>query len=132
MPLDLTPTRKLSTRAHSLRVLTRTLSFFAGLVALAAFGAAKGWLPKELTGSLLMLLLALLMAAAWSGLRTRQQALADRDRESGNAIFLAIAAQLGRQDDATLERIQSKGGPAAESAKMILTGRRARAPRSGR
>jgi hypothetical protein len=132
MPLDLTPTRKVSTRAHSLRVLTRTFSFFAGLLALAVFAAAKGWLPKELTGAILLLLTAVLIAAAWSGLRTRRQALADRDKESGNAIFLAIAAQLGRQDDATLERIEAKGGPAGEAAKMILTERRARAARAGR
>jgi O-antigen/teichoic acid export membrane protein len=132
MPLELHPTRRISTRAHSLRVLTRTFSFFAGLLALASLAAAKGWLPKELTGSLLLLLLAVLIAAAWSGLRAHRQALADRDRESGNAIFLAIAAQLGSQDDATLARIQSKGGPAGEAAKMILTERRARAARTGR
>jgi peptidoglycan/LPS O-acetylase OafA/YrhL len=129
MPLNLTPTRKLSSRAHSLRVLTRTLSFLAGFLALAAFAAAKGWLPKELTDALLLVLFAVILAAAWSGLRTRQRALADRAKESGTAIFLAISAQLGRQDDATLERIQSKGGPAGEAAKMILSERKNRAAR---
>jgi hypothetical protein len=132
MPLELAPTRRLSNRAHSLRVLTRTLSFFAGLLVLAGFASVKGWIPRETGGSILLMLVAVGLAAGWSGLRTRRQALADRDKESGNAIFLAIAAQLGQQDDATLERIQAKGGPAGEAAKLILTERRARASRPRR
>lgn len=130
MPLDLSPTRSISDRAHASRVRTRVLSVLAGVFLAVAVAASKGVLSKELTGPILTLLLVVLIAAAWSGLRTRRLALDDREKESGRAMIVAIAAQLGRQDDATLERIQSRGGPAGEAAKLILGERRTRANRA--
>lgn len=97
---------------------------------LAAFASIKQWLPREMLGSLLLLLSAVFASAIWTGLHARREALAAREKASGGIMIVAIAAQLGRQDDATLERIQSKGGPAGEAAKMILTERKARAART--
>jgi hypothetical protein len=87
---------------------------------LAAF---KGWLPPALGPVFLPLSLASAITAAWFGQQTHKRALADREKASGGAIIVAIAAQLGRQDDAALERIQAKGGPAGEAAALILQGR---------
>jgi hypothetical protein len=39
-------------------------------------------------------------------------------------MIVVIAAQLARQDDAALEGIAARGGPAAEAAMLILAGRR--------
>lgn len=113
-----------------MRLITRALTLFAGLLLLAAFASVKNWIPKELLGSILMLLAATIISAIWSGLRHRQQVLADREKASGGLMIVAMAAQLGRQDDAKLEQIRAKGGPAGEAAAMILTERKARAARS--
>jgi hypothetical protein len=113
-----------------MRLITRGLTLFAGLLMLAAFASVKTWIPKELLGSLLRLLAAVVIAAIWSGLRHRQQILADRERASGGLMIVAIAAQLGRQDDATLEQIRAKGGPAGDAARLILAERKARASRT--
>lgn len=114
-----------------MRLLSRTLLLFAGLLAFAAYAALKGWLPQDTLGGILLLMVAVFMGAIWSGLRHRQEVLADREKASGGVMIVAIAAQLGRQDDATLERIQARGGPAGEAARMILTERKARAARPG-
>lgn len=130
MPLDLAPKRTLSDRAQSQRVITRLLSTVAGLFLALTFAAAKDILPQALMSSMLGLMLAAMIGAAWSGWRTRQLAIEDREKQSSGAMIIAIAAQLGRQDDATLEQIRAKGGPAAEAARMILTERKARADRT--
>lgn len=109
-----------------MRLLTRALTLFAGLLTLAAFASLKNWIPRDLLGSILLLLSAVFASAIWSGIRARQQLLADREKASGGVMIVAIAAQLGRQDDATLERIQSRGGPAGEAATMILSERKKR------
>ena len=57
------------------------------------------------------------------GLRGHRQVLLDRERASGQFMILAIAGQLGKQDDATLQAIAGKGGPAGEAARLILEGR---------
>lgn len=115
-----------------MRAITRVLTLFAGLLLLAAFASVKNWIPKELLGSILLMLSAAIISAFWSGIRHRQQVLADREKASGGLMIVAIAAQLGKQDDATLEQIQSRGGPAGDAARMILTERKARANRTGR
>lgn len=46
-----------------------------------------------------------------------------QDRSTSQATQMLLVAQLGRQDDATLERIARTGGPAGEAATMILQGR---------
>jgi hypothetical protein len=41
-------------------------------------------------------------------------------------MIIAITAQLGKQDDATLSRIAAQSGPAGEAARMLMTERRKR------
>lgn len=131
MPLELEPHRVVSDRATSYRLITRLLSALVVLLLVVLFASTKHWIAAEL-GSLATLLLPLtIIAACWSGLRTRARALADREMESSRAMIVAIAAQLGRQDDATLERIAGKHGPAAEAARLILRGRTSRPPQRG-
>ncbi len=131
MPLEIDPQRLVSDRAYSYRVLTRLLSACIVLLVLILFAAAKRWIAHDLGSLALGLLPLALLAAGWAGLKSRAQALADRDMESGRAMIVAIAAQLGRQDDDTLAAIAQKGGPAGEAARMILHGREARARREG-
>jgi hypothetical protein len=113
-----------------MRLISRALLVVAGLLALAAFASLKNWIPRDLLGSILMLLGAVFISTVWAGLRHRHQVLADREKASGGIMIVAIAAQLGRQDDATLERIRAQGGPAGEAASMILTERKNRAART--
>jgi hypothetical protein len=113
----------LSEAARDLRASTRVAALFSGGLLLATFAAFKGWLPPMLGPVFLPLFVASAIMAAWFGLRTHKRAIADREKESGRAMIVAIAAQLGRQDDASLERIQAKGGPAGEAAALILQGR---------
>lgn len=115
-----------------MRTLSRVLTLCAGLLVLAAFASLKNWIPRELLGSILFMFIAMMMSAVWSGLRHRQEILAEREKASGGVMIVAIAAQLGRQDDETLERIRAKGGPAGEAAAMILRERKQRAGRTER
>ena len=96
---------------------------------LAAF---KGWIIPELGAPFIGLFVACALTTVWFGARTHRKALEDREKESGRAMIVAIAAQLGRQDDAALERIKAKGGPAGEAAGMILTGRAVKRSRESR
>ena len=72
-----------------------------------------------------------LATAVWMGWRGHRQALADRERVGRTTMIMAIAAQLGRQDDAALERLAAKGGPAAEAAALLLAGRAEKRARQG-
>lgn len=119
----------LSDSARELRMTTRLMVALAGVLLAATFAAARGWLPPELGAVFLPLFLASALTAVWFGFRTHRRALADREMASGRAMIVAIAAQLARQDDAALERIQARGGPAGEAAGMILQGRAEKARR---
>jgi membrane protein implicated in regulation of membrane protease activity len=88
-----------------------------------AFGAARGWLPRATLPAALVLFVAAAVTAVWLGFKSHRQALADRERQGRLSMIVAIAAQLGKQNDATLERVAGKGGPAGEAARMILKGR---------
>lgn len=90
----------------------------------AAFAGARGWLPRGTGVAALWLFGASITLVLWLGLKSRARALADRERESGQAMIVVIAAQLARQGDPALEQIARRGGPAAEAAKLILAGRR--------
>ncbi len=106
-----------------MRSATRIMALMSGMMLLGAFAAFKGWILPELGPPLVGLFGACAMTAMWFGAKAHRRALEDRDKASGRAMIVAIAAQLGRQDDAALERIKAKGGPAGEAADMILTGR---------
>ena len=106
----------------------RTVSWVVLVLGLVVLGmiwmAVRGVLPRESMGSLLTIFFGLMAGATLLGLKSRRQAVADRERESRSAMIILIAAQLGRQDDDTLARIVAKGGPAGEAAAMVLAGRR--------
>lgn len=106
----------------------RTVSWVVLVLGLVVLGmiwmAVRGVLPRESMGSLLTIFFALMAGATLLGLKSRRQAVVDRERESRSAMIILIAAQLGRQDNDTLARIVAKGGPAGEAAAMVLAGRR--------
>jgi hypothetical protein len=83
----------------------------------------RGQAPREMALAAIPLLFATLCFAGWMGWRARQQALADRERSASQAMILVIAAQLKSQDESTLHRIASAGGPAGEAAHWILKAR---------
>jgi hypothetical protein len=126
------PESPLSEAARSLRGTARLALLVAAVFLMISFSAAKGWLPPELGPVALPLFFASAAIGVWFGIKAHTRALADREMESGRAMIVAIAAQLGRQDDAALERIRAKGGPAGEAAGMILQGRAEKLRRAGK
>jgi len=109
------------------RVLQRAMWALIVLSILAlglAFAGTRGWVARDSIPSSLLMFGGSLFGALYLGFKAHRRALADRERDSSQAMVIAIATQLGRQDDAMLERIARKGGPAAEAARMILSGRR--------
>jgi hypothetical protein len=114
----------LSEGARSLRAGVWGMIFIAGLALVLAFAGARRWVPRETMGSALLMFAGAALGAVWLGIKAHRRTLADRDRASGQAMIVLLAAQLGKQDDATLQRIAGKSGPAGEAARMILKGRR--------
>lgn len=110
-------------KTRSLRTLTRAALGLALLSILLIFAATRGWVRRETITSSLLMFFGSALGAVWFGLKAHQQSLADREREGRLAMIVAIAQQLGKQDEATLRTIAGKGGPAGESARMILAGR---------
>jgi hypothetical protein len=121
---SLTAPSSMSESARSLRVSARLALGLCILSAAVALAGVKGWLPAAIGLGFRPLALAAAILAVWLGTKAHRRALADRELESSRAIIVAIAAQLGKQPDETLERIRTKGGPAGEAAGMILQGRR--------
>jgi len=113
-----------SETARTLRISARLALGLCILSAAVVLAGVKGWLPAAIGLGFRPLALAAAILAVWLGTRAHRRALADRELESGRAIIVAIAAQLGKQPDETLERIRTKGGPAGEAAGMILQGRK--------
>jgi hypothetical protein len=101
------------------------------MLALVGVGLTLAGL-RGMVGSALVLLGALLLlggavGATWMGLKGHSQVRQDRERASGQFMIVSIAAQLGKQDDATLQKIAGKGGPAGEAARLLLAGREQKA-----
>lgn len=121
----------LSERARRLRFGMWGMVGVSAVLLAVAFAGVKGWVPRGSGVAALWLFGASVTLVLWLGLKSRAQALADRERESGQAMIVVIAAQLARQEDTTLEQIVRRGGLAAEAAKLILAGRRKAAMRGG-
>ncbi len=122
---------ELSEGARNYRALMWGMILLA-MVPLVVFVAAlRDVVPRQMGGAALPLVFACLVAAVWLGWRGHRQALADRERVGRTTMIMTIAAQLGRQDDAALERLAAKGGPAAEAAAWILAGRAEKRARGG-
>jgi hypothetical protein len=115
-----------------MRVATRLVGGLAAVTLLGVIAAAKGWILSTLGPPLFGLFVASSLTAVWFGIKAHRRALADRETESGRSMIVAIAAQLGRQDDGALERIKARGGPAGEAAGMILQGRAEKAKKAVR
>jgi preprotein translocase subunit SecG len=94
------------------------------LMLFAAYAGTKGIVSRSTAIAALFLAGACLVLVLYLAAKARSQAIADRERESGQAMIVVIAAELARQDDPTLERIVTRGGPAADAARLILAGRR--------
>jgi hypothetical protein len=123
---------ELSDRARGLRGIMWVLLAFTVILMLLGFGGAKGWVPVNVGISALLLSFATTLGAGWLGAKAHGQAIADREKQSHGSMIVAIAAQLGQQDDESLRKMQTVGGPAGEAAGLILLGRRERASRASR
>lgn len=113
----------LSEAAKEMKSATRVVGLLAAGMLFGVIAAVKGWILPAFGPPFLGLLVASSLTTVWFGIKAHKRALEDREKESGRAMIVAIAAQLGRQDDAALERIKARGGPAGEAAGMILMGR---------
>jgi hypothetical protein len=109
--------------ARRYRTLTRSLLVLTLVLGIAAIAALRGALPRELATPALYFVLATSLAAAWCGWKGHRIAIEQRERASRSGMLVLIAAQLARQDDAALETMVKRGGPAAEAAAMVLAGR---------
>ncbi|MDZ4862838.1 MAG: hypothetical protein SGJ01_05260 [Gemmatimonadota bacterium] len=123
---------ELSERARSLRTVMWILLAFTVILMLLGFGGTKGWVPVNIGISALILSFATALAAGWLAAKAHARAIADREKQSHGTMIVAIAAQLGQQDDESLRKMQTRGGPAGEAAGLILLGRQERAPRASR
>ncbi len=122
---------ELSEGARNYRALMWGMILLA-MVPLVLFVAAmRDVVPRQMGIAALPLVFACLLTAVWMGWRGHRQALADRERVGRTTMIMTIAAQLGRQDDAALERIAARSGPAAEAATWILAGRAEKRAREG-
>lgn len=65
----------------------------------------------------------LLFVAAWVGIRGARVKARQQAAQARHAARMILVAELGRHDDATLQRIAASSGPASEAALMILQGR---------
>jgi len=119
-----------SEAARALRTAMRWTLAVAVACLVLAFGATRGWVPRAVIPLATVAFLLACAGAVWLGLRSHGQALADRERVGRLSLIVTIAAQLGKQDDATLSRIAGKSGPAGEAARMILKERRDRQARA--
>lgn len=124
-------TAPLGEGARSYRLLMWVLVLLAAVLGALVLASLRGMVPREAARPLLPLVFACLVAAAWLGWRGHRAALADRERMGHTTMILAIAAQLGRQEDAALERIAASGGPAGEAATWILAGRAEKRAKGG-
>lgn len=96
------------------------LIMLSAVLLLPALAGARG-LVSPRTGLLFALAFLLcLCAAALVGWQGRRRAQESRDRLSDTTGLVIIAASLRDADDATLRRIEAKGGPAGRAAALLL------------
>jgi hypothetical protein len=107
-------------RAMWLSVLMGVAGFVVGI------GAIRGSVAPSLGTLGFTVGVGALVLAAWFGLQVRARTLADREREASGTLTVLLAAQLRDRDDATLETMAQRGGPAGEAARLILQGRKER------
>ncbi len=123
------PLPKSSPFSDASQALRRQMWLAAGvavaMLGVAALGA-RGYVDRGIglaAGGFAALALALAAVLGW---QARKQALADRELAGKREMIVTLTALLGRQDDATLERIAGTRGTQAEVARMLLDGRQPR------
>jgi hypothetical protein len=107
-------------RAMWLTVLLGVAGFSVGI------SAMRGAVAPSLGTLGLLVGVGALALAAWFGVQVRARTLADREREASGTLSVLLAAQLRDRDEATLEAMARRGGPAGEAAQLILQGRKER------
>lgn len=93
----------------------------AGWVVLAVRAARLGETREMATG--FAGAAGLLLLAGWLGVQGARERRRSQDRQARQAARMLLMAELGKHDDATLDRIAASNGPAADAARMILQGR---------
>lgn len=100
---------------------------FALPLLVLAFAGLKGIVPHPIGVAALSAFFACLLLALLFGLRMRRAAMEVRNRSAGGAMLVMLAGMLKEHDDATLERIAARDGPAADAARLLLEKRRSQA-----
>lgn len=105
----------------------RSLVGVVTLTAMVSFALAvagfRDTLPREFGFLGIALFAACLALVALVGWQTRREMLAFRDEAARGQMIVMIAARLRDEEEATLERMVARGGPAGEAAALILKGR---------
>ena len=116
--------RPLSDAAREYRSAMWLLAGVAIVAYAVGYAGVKGAVPR-LAGLIgLSLGVAATVVAFFFGLRAHRRALTDQEMSSQRTMIVLLAAELGSKDDATLESIKRRGGPAGDAAALILEGRR--------
>jgi hypothetical protein len=114
----------LSDAAREYRSAMWLLAGVAIVAYAVGYAGVKGAVPR-LAGLIgLSLGVATTVVAFFFGLRAHRRALTDQEMSSQRTMIVLLAAELGSKDDATLESIKRRGGPAGDAAALILEGRR--------
>lgn len=109
------------------RALVGVVSLTAMLAFALAVAGFRDTLPREFGLIGLLLFVGCLVVVGIVGWQTRREMLAFRDEAARGQMIVMIAARLRDEDQATLERMVARGGPAGEAAALILKGRSERA-----
>ena len=109
--------------ATSLRGLMWLCFGVAALNLLGAIGQAHNGAGGAGATALLIFFCSIALAGLFGWMRARRLNVG-RDQQSRSDAILLLVAELGRHDDATLDRIARQGGPAGEAAGMVMQGRK--------
>jgi hypothetical protein len=121
----------LSESSREYRVAMRAVLGISVLAVFMSIASLRGMISPLLGRLAAVAAVSGIFYSIWLGLKSHRQALADREKESRRVMIVMLAAQLGKYDDAKLEELAAKRGPAGEAAKWILQGRREKRAKPG-
>jgi hypothetical protein len=98
--------------------------FFAFIFVSLSLAGARGVLSREIGVLSIAGFFFSLACAILLGYLSRKAAIQGRELASATTMLVLMAGMLKDEDDATLERIAARGGPAGNAASMILQRRR--------
>lgn len=93
------------------------------LVGVAAAGLRGLVVPAVGFLSLTGFFTCVLMAGLF-GFKARRLAMEEHQRKTASSMLVIVAGMLNHEDDVTLQRIATQGGPAGDAAAMLLENRR--------